>query len=342
MGTAIPVTMQAVQIEHSGGPLRVQRIPVPRPGPGEVLVKIAASPINPSDLSLLEGSCVARKPLPFVPGIEASGTVVGAGSGLIPMLWMGRRVACAAGQTGDGAWAEYMATSAMHCFPLQKGISLQQGATLVVNPMTALAFFAIAKRERHPAVVSNAAASSLGRMIVRLGRENGLPIINIVRREEHVDLLRSLGAEHVLNSGDAGFNSRLKSVADSLGATLILDPVGGEYTQVLLENAPFGSTVLVYANLTGRQALFDPKTLVGENKRIAGFYLANWIRNQSLLHTLRDLWQAQRMANSALKTTIRKRFPMAAVQEAIDLYRSNMTAGKVLLVADSEAVACDD
>ena len=342
MGTVVPETMQAVQIEHSEGPVLVRRIPVPRPGPGEVLVRIAASPINPSDLSSLEGSYVGQKSLPFVPGVEASGTVVKAGPGLVPSLWMGRRVACAAGQTGDGAWAEYMATSAMHCFPLQKSISLEQGATLVVNPMTALAFFAIAKRERHPAVVSNAAASSLGRMIVRLGRENGLPIINVVRKKEHVDLLRSLGAEHVLNSGDAGFNSRLKSVADRFGATLILDPVGGDCTQVLLENAPFGSTVLVYANLGGRQTLFNPKTLVGENKRIAGFYLANWIASRSLLYTLRDLWQVRRMANSALRTTIRKRLPIAAVQDAIDLYRRNMTAGKILLVPDPEEMVCND
>ncbi len=194
--------MKAVQCDGAGVPLAVREIPVPRPAAGQVLIRVAASPINPSDLRFLSGP-PAGSTGAIVPGLEGSGTVVSAAAGLIPRLLVGRRVAFASAQ--GGAWAEYAVAPATRCIPLGKNVSLEQGATLIVNPLTALAFFDIARRGGHTAIVNTAAASALGRMVIRLGRRAGVKVINIVRRREQVELLRELGADVVLDNSDAAF-----------------------------------------------------------------------------------------------------------------------------------------
>ena len=123
----------------------------------------------------------------------------------MPRLLNGRRVACAPSLTGDGAWAEYRVTSAGSCIPLNRNVSMEQGAMLVVNPLTALGIFEIAARGKHRAIVSTAAASALGGMIVRRGKRLGIPILHVVRRQEQVELIREQGGDYILNSSDSGF-----------------------------------------------------------------------------------------------------------------------------------------
>ncbi len=337
MSMFIPKSMQAVQLDEYGGLLTLRECPVPRPGPGQVLIRMAASPINPSDLGFLRGGYRIQLPLPVVPGFEGSGTVVAAGSGLLPRLWSGKRVTCAT--RSGGAWAEYLVTSASLCFPLAQNLSFEQGAMLITNPMTALAFFDIAKRDKHAAIVSNAAASALGQMSLRLGQLYHLPIIHIVRRQAQVELLHSLGGEYILNSSDPDFHAQLRTLAHRLKATLILDPVAGEQTQELLDAAPPGSTALVYGYLSGKRSEITPQA--SGDKRVAGFYLPDWTAQRNVLQVLRDMRRVQRLAAKELQTTIQKRLPLAAAQQAVELSRSNPTAGKVLLVADPEKVRVD-
>ncbi len=340
MSASLPKSMQAVLLGENGGLLTVRQIPVPQPGPGEVLVRMAASPINPSDLGFLKGGSGSQKPFPVVPGFEGSGTVVAAGPGLLPQLWVGKRVACAVSGTG-GTWAEYLATRAMLCVPLQNNLSLEQGAMMLVNPLSALAFFDIVKSEKHAAIVNTAAASALGRMIIRLGHRDRVPVINVVRRQEQADLLRSLGAEFVLQSNDANFRNQFYDLARRLNATLILDAVGGELARQMLEIAPAGSTLVLYANLSGEDVAFDPHGLWSEDKRIAGFYLGNWAEKRGIIRTLRDIRRIQQLGATDLKSAIQKRLPLSAVQQAVEIYQNNMTAGKVLLVADPGRIRVD-
>jgi len=167
--------MNAVHFDPAAAALVVRKIPVPRPARGEVLIRMAAAPINPSDLRYLSASS-STAPAPIVPGLEGSGTVVAAGAGLIPRLLVGRRVAFASAR--GGTWAEYAVATATRCIPLRKHVSLEQGASLIVNPLTAIAFFDMVTRGGHRAIVNNAAASALGRMILRLGRSSGVTVIN--------------------------------------------------------------------------------------------------------------------------------------------------------------------
>ncbi len=328
--TQVARSMLAVQGERTSGSLAARHVPVPHPAGGEVLVRVAAAPINPSDFRFLAGS--GADSAPVVPGLEGSGTVVASGGGLLPRLLRGRRVAFAT--TRGGTWAEYAVARAAHCVPLRHNVSLEQGATLIVNPMTAMAFLDMAKRGGHEAIVNNAAASALGRMIVRLGRTRGVGVISVVRRPEQAQLLRGLGAEHVLDSSDRRFALELRELAERLKATLLFDAVGGTETQTLIEAAPPSSTIVVYAALSGERSAFDARTLAGQDKKIAGFYLGNWMAQAGVVRTLRNARRVQRLVHDELQTTIQARFPLSDAQAAAAAYRANMTAGKVLLVAD--------
>ncbi len=332
MQTTIPEMMQAVLLQKNDGALTVGQIPVPAPDTGQVLVRIAATPINPSDLGFLRGSYGFQKPFPVVPGLEGSGTVLAAGPGVLPHLLLGRRVACSA--RSGGTWAEYLVTSASTCFPLPKNLSFEQGSMMIVNPMTALAFFEIAKRDRHAVIVSNAAASALGRMILRLGQLYNVPVIHIVRRQEQVELLHSLGGQYLLNSSDPDFYAQLRKLSSQLKATLILDPVAGDQAQGLLDAAPDGSTLLIYGTLSGKR--IDPHSLNQSGKRVDGFFLPDWIAKRNILQVLLDMRRAGQLVARELQTIIQKCFPLQAVEQAMALYQANPTAGKVLLVPNSE------
>ena len=327
----IPKMMKTAVLHTYHQPLLIEEQPIPQPGPGEVLIRMANAPINPSDLSSLEGRYANPKPLPNTPGMEGSGTVVAAGGGLLPRLWMGRRVACVAPSGTEGTWAEYMVTKAQVCAPLNATITFEQGAMMFVNPLSAWAMLDMALSEKHRAVVSTAAASALGRMMLRLGQRMNLPMINVVRRQEQVDLLRSMGAEHVLNSSEPDYEARLKTCCHELGATLAFDAIAGSTTFQLTEALPRGSKVVVYGGLSQEPSLIDPRKLIFEQKVVTGFWLSAWQRDTNLLKALRTVNKVQKLLGSDLKTAVSTRIPLADINQGVAEYQNNMTKGKILL-----------
>jgi len=343
MNPSIPTTMQAIQLDEPNGKIMFREIPVPRPQAGQVLVRMAASPINPSDLGSLAGwSYTGKRQFPFTPGLEGSGTIVEAGEGFMPRFLNGWRVACSAMLTGNGAWAEYMLTSAQLCIPLNKNVSFEQGATLLVNPLSALAMFKMAQQGKHRALVSTAAASALGGMILRLGKRYNIPIIHVVRRQAQVDWIRGQGGEYVLNSSDADFVEQLRKLAHELKATLFLDAISGSMTQQLAEAAPYGSRILLYSRLSDETCSIDARTAFNKNLHLEGWFLPNWLRDKSLLYLLQFSGQAQSLLGTDLKTPIHKRLPLAETQKGLESYMKDMGAGKILLVANPQGVPLDD
>jgi NADPH:quinone reductase-like Zn-dependent oxidoreductase len=335
----LPAAMLAVQLhdyEGTPGNLTVAQVPVPRPGPGEVLVKVFASPVNPSDLMFITGNYGFKKPLPAIPGFEGSGTVVEAGSGMMARFMMGRRVACAAAdaKSAGGMWAEYVVTSAKLCIPLRQDVDLEQGAVMLINPLTAWALMEEARRGGHKAAVQTAAASALGRMIGRLGQRFSIPVIHVVRRPEQVELLRNLGAEYVLNSEEAGFEDRLHGLCHRLGATIGFDAVAGEMSGKVLRAQPPGSRLLVYGVLSLAPSQVGPDSLIFDSKRVEGFWLSAWLRRKTLLEQLRVSRQVQKLLGADLKTEFQARIPLQDAARGLHQYMTNMTAGKVLLVAE--------
>ncbi|HTK95499.1 MAG TPA: zinc-binding dehydrogenase [Terriglobales bacterium] len=333
----LPSAMRAVQLRsYDGKPesLTLVEAPVPAPGPGQALVKVAASPINPSDLMFIRGLYGFRKPVPATPGFEGSGTVMAVGGGALAGFLKGKRVACHATDpaTTGGMWAEYIVVPANACVPLRKNIDLEVGAMMLVNPFTAWALVEEARREKHKAMVQTAAASALGQMIVRLGKKFGIPTINVVRRNEQVELLRSAGAKHVLNSADPGFEAALRELSRQLGATIAFEAVGGELSRRILSAQPKGSRMLVYGGLSLQPVQADPGSLIFEGKSVEGFWLSAWLARKSLLARAGLAGQVQKLLGADLKSPIRARYPLADVARALSEYAANMTAGKALLV----------
>lgn len=328
--------MKAVVLTKNGAQPEVATIPVPQPGKGEVLIKMAFSPVNPSDLAFLKGGYGIQKPYPVVPGFEGSGKVVAAGSGVLPKLWLRKNVACAASPKLNGCWAEYMVTAAASCVPLSKKIAMEQGSMLFVNPMTALAFFDLHKKASNHSgkmqgIINTAAASALGRMIIRLGKQQNIPVISVVRRSEQVEMLKNSGAEFVLNSDSPDFDSELKKLAHQLNSTVIFDAVGGEMPQKLLSAAPRGSRLFIYGRLSGDACEILPGELIFTGNQIKGFWLTNWLHEKGMFKTLMNIRKIQAMINTELKTNIYQQFAPENIAEAIETYTKNMSKGKVLL-----------
>jgi len=216
--------------------------------------------------------------------------------------------------------------------PLNRHVELEQGATLLVNPLTAWALMDEARSGRHQAVVQTAAASALGRMVVRLGQKSSLPVVNVVRRPEQVNVLREMGAEHVLNSGDPSFDASLRDLCHRLGTTIGFDAVAGEMSARVMRAQPSGSRLLVYGALSLGASQADPGSLIFEGKRLEGFWVSAWLRRRSMLGQLRIARRVQRLLAHELKTEIRARFPLEEAARALEQYAGNMTGGKVLLM----------
>jgi NADPH2:quinone reductase len=327
--------MRALELRsYDAGPdsLVVVERPVPRPQQNQVLIRIAASPVNPSDLMFLRGLYGVKKELPVVPGFEGSGRVVEAGGGLFARYLKGKRVACAASPEGDGTWAEYMVTEASHCIPLRRATSLEQAAMMIVNPLTAYALMDKAVAGHHLAVVQTAAASALGQMIQSLGRRFQIPVINIVRRQEQVELLEQAGSQYTLNSSTTDFDERLRELCRKLKATLAFDAVAGEMTGRVMQAMSKGATAIVYGALSEGACMIDPRSLIFEGKALEGFWLSSWLRAQSAVSMLRVSGRVQKLLDNDLKTEVRARLPLEEATRGLQEYSHHMTGGKILFV----------
>jgi NADPH:quinone reductase-like Zn-dependent oxidoreductase len=329
----IPEQMTAVVLDSYTGveAIRIEQRPVPKPGPDEVLVKVAASPINPSDLTFLEGSYGFKKPVPVVPGFEGSGTVVAVGAGMMGRYLNGKRVACISQDKGDGVWAEYMVTTTNYALPLDSSVSIEQGAMSAINPLTAIAFMEIIKDGGHKTIMHTAAASALGQMLNRLAHSQGIEIINVVRRDEQVDLLKKQGATMVLNSSDADFDQQLHDICHQHDVHLAFDAIAGSMTLQLLEAMPNHSKVTVYGGLYQEPAQAAHGHLIFQNKVVDGFWLTPWVKNRNFFQNLMTWRRAQKLLATELKTEIRVHYSLADVKNAVKEYQGRMTGGKVLL-----------
>ncbi len=231
--------------------LSLAEAPVPEPGEDEVLVRIEASPINPSDLGLLFGpadmstakqSGTAKRPvvtadipekflkavaaridqsLPV--GNEGAGVVVKAGASPAAQALLGKTV----GAVGGAMYSQYRCVKVVMCLALPEGTAPAEGASCFVNPLTALGMVETMRLEGHKALVHTAASSNLGQMLQKLCLEEGVELVNIVRKPEHVATLKGLGAKYVCNSSEDGFKDDLTAALVETGATLAFDATGG-------------------------------------------------------------------------------------------------------------------
>jgi NADPH:quinone reductase len=337
--SALPETMKALSLTaYDGRPesLRLTERPVPKPGPGQVLVRVAAAPINPSDLMFVRGLYGVKKDLPAVPGFEGSGTVVAAGS-LTGRLLVGRRVGCVPAPNSDGTWAEYVVAPLSQCLPLLPRITDEQGASLFVNPFSAWALMDMARQGKHKALVQSAAASTLGRMLQKLAAKEKLPLVNVVRRTEQEEVLRKLGAEHVVNSSEPEFEERLRLICQQLGVSLAFDAVAGPMTGHLARALVDGGTVVVYGGLSEQECRIHPQEFIFHRKKVEGFWLSDFFKGRFGKDQLRALVDVPLLVGKEFETPVRAKLPLESAGEALRIAASDMTSGKVFFAPDSKA-----
>ena len=231
--------------------LSLQDIEMPQPSVDEVVVRIEAAPLNPSDFGVMFSAAnmstavqsgteqnpivTADVPAKFMPalktrvnkntpvGNEGAGIVVAAGSSPAAQALMGKMVAV----IGGGTYRQYHCVNVKSCLELKEGTTAKEGASSFVNPLTALAMVETMRAEGHKAIIHAAAASSLGQMLNRICMADGIDLINIVRKEEQEKLLRDMGAKYVVNSSSDTFIADLTAAIVETGATISFDPIGG-------------------------------------------------------------------------------------------------------------------
>lgn len=228
--------------------LSLESEPRPKPGPDEVLIRVEASPINPSDIGVIfagadlsaakkDGDTLTlpvspgalkalakRVDMPVSPGNEGAGTVIETGDSPAAKALAGKRIA---GMTGGGMYAEYRTVPLAYSLVLPDDATAIEGASSFVNPLTALGMTETMRLEGHKAIVHTAAASALGQMLVRLCAKDGIPLVNIVRKPEQKKLLEDIGAKWVVDSSAEGFQAALTDAIAESGATIGFDATGG-------------------------------------------------------------------------------------------------------------------
>jgi NADPH2:quinone reductase len=231
--------------------LALQGIEMPQPGADEVVIRIEAAPLNPSDLGIMFSAAdmttatqsgseqspaiTADIPAKFMPAVKArvgkatpvgnegAGTVVAAGSSPEAQALMGKTVAV----IGGGTYRQYICANVQSCLELKEGTTAKEGASSFVNPLTALSMVETMRAEGHKAIIHAAAASNLGQMLNRICIADGIDLINIVRKAEQETLLRDMGAKYVVNSSSDNFLAELTAAIIETGATIAFDPIGG-------------------------------------------------------------------------------------------------------------------
>ena len=231
--------------------LSLTRVDVSAPKADQVVVRIEATPINPSDLGLLFGpadmttakasgtaeepvitaevppglmaSAAARVGQSMPVGNEGAGVVVAAGDSEAAQALLGKTVAA----IGGAMYSQFRKLHVSQCLPLPEGTTPEEGASCFVNPLTALGMVETMRREGHSALVHTAAASNLGQMLNKVCQADGIELVNIVRKPEQEEILRGIGAKHVVNSNSSSFMDDLKAALSTTGATLAFDATGG-------------------------------------------------------------------------------------------------------------------
>ncbi len=337
------------------------------PTGNQVLVEMEAAPINPSDLALLTGAAdlenaeyspgkfVATMPEPFnsaqkgrhgqrLPvGNEGAGTVIAAGDSEAAQDLVGQRVACVPGN----AYSQYCLAEAGLCLPLGD-ISAEQGASAFVNPMTALGFVETAKMEGQDAIIHTVAASNLGQMLVKICQEDDVPLVNIVRKAEQVELLQGLGATHIVNSSDDDFLDQLRGAIDTTGAYLGFDPIGGgqmvddcfkAMEQVaaakMTEYSRYGSDqakkMYIYGRLDFGPTLLTPA--YGFGWTLSGWLLTPFLQKAGLETMIRMRQRVQAGLTSTFASSYKRKVTleeMLTKEAALD-YRAMKTGEKYLV-----------
>jgi NADPH:quinone reductase-like Zn-dependent oxidoreductase len=326
--------MKAAVFETFGEPsevLGIRDIPPPEPGPGEVRVRMIASPVNPSDLLVVRGLYGVLPALPATPGFEGVGVVDKVGPGILGRLAAGKRVAVI--NSAGGNWAQWAVIPARQARPIPADIPDEQAATYFVNPATVLALVRhVLKVPKGEWLLQSAAGSTLGKMIIKLGRHDGFRTLNVVRRSEAKEELSRLGGDAVISSSEGPVEEQVARITGGKGVRFALDPIGGETGSGVFRSLAPGGRMVVYGTLSGEPIRIEPRQLISGRKVLEGFWLGHWMRDRSIpaaLLLFREI--AGLIRSGVLASEVGASFALDDIAQAVRQAEAVARGGKVLL-----------
>ncbi|MBZ9897896.1 MULTISPECIES: zinc-binding dehydrogenase [unclassified Mesorhizobium] len=306
-------------------------IAVPAPGTTQVLIKVSLASINPSDVAFIKGQYGQPRVKGRPAGFEGVGVIVAGGDESYPKSLVGKRVAFATGLSNWGSWADYAVAEAAACIPLLDTVRDEDGAAMIVNPLTALAMFDIVSREGERAFIMTAGASQLCKLIIGLASEEGFRPIVTVRRDEQIALLKEIGAAHVLNEKSPDFEASLREVIKAEQPRIFLDAVTGPLASAIFNAMPKRSRWIIYGRLDPEATIIrEPGQLIFQHKHIEGFWLSEWMRQHKDRRGPAILEAQKRFSDGRWTTDVTAVVPLAEAMARVpaELARPN---GKVFI-----------
>jgi len=328
--SSLPKTFKALTAKNENRPtIQVEELPLPKPGKNQVLVKMAFAPLNQTDLLCSDGFYRLSEKAPYPVGSEGSGVVVAVGEDLKFPHKVGDRVHLHYGAT----LAEYALQVSEEVSPIKGDLSFEEAASHIINPCTVSYMVSKAVKGGHKTVISTAASSALGKMLIRALKEKGIKTINTVRQDKYIGELKKEGADYVLNSESADFEAQLKEIATKEGVTIAFDAINGDFPEKILRNLPANSTVYVYGFLAGGelQDLWKTRELE-DGKKVTGLVYRDYLEEAKKNGELERFYdEIHTPLRTIFKTDIHKIYDFKDILEAIEYYRSNSSKGKILI-----------
>ena len=323
--------MRALRFHETGNPLtalRLEDIPAPEPGVGEVRLKMQARPINPSDLLQVQGVYGRMPPLPATAGLEGLGIVDALGEGVTGFK-LGQRVVPVGAQ---GTWAEFAATPANNLIPIPDALADDQACQVVVNPLTAWLMSDQLKLGEGQWLVQSAASSAVGKCLIQLAKLRGFKVLCLVRRADAAADLLAQGAHAALDTSDPEWMKQAEALLPKGMADAAVDAVGGQLGGDMVKLLKHGGTMLVYGALSMEPLQIPGGQLIFRTAIVQGFWLTEWKRRASSEEkaaAMGGLLKA--MASGQIHVPVEASYPLDQWQKAVAHVQRSGRGGKILI-----------
>jgi NADPH:quinone reductase-like Zn-dependent oxidoreductase len=333
--------------------VEVRDVAVPKPGPGQVRVRMSVAPVNPSDFNYMDGiyersfarmiwNRGAERPAdrpggelfarpPYALGVEGVGVVEEAGGGFLGKRLVGKRVAVVSGPP-HGTWQEHTLIDARRAFPVPRSLSDAQACSFFVNPLTALVLVRhLLQVPRGAVLLQTAAGSALSQMVRNLARADGFRVIDVVRSRAGADRLQQAHSKYVVALEDEDLLEAVHRIAPT-GVGYVLDCVGGATGSEALRTLAPGGRMVCYGTLSREPISFPPRDIMMPMTRIEGFYLAAYLADRTLFQRLGLVRKTAKLIESGvLGTSVEQTYRLDDLHAALEHARRPGRTGKVLL-----------
>ena len=323
--------MKAIRIQRTGGPevMNQEEVDTPRPGAGEVLIRVMAAGVNYADLAQRQGAYMIPTRLPLTLGMEVAGVIEALGPGVSSPA-VGTRVAALVG----GGYAEYAVAAAGGVIPIPADLDFAHAAAFPLQGLTA---YQLLQESAHlqpgESVLVHAAAGGVGTLAVQLARLMGAgTVIGTASTEKKLDLARELGADIGINYSEDNWVDRVHEATDGKGVHIVLEMVGGRIAQQSLQCLiPFDGRMVVFGAASGELAQFSARDLMDRNIAVLGYWLSPWLGRPAAIGRATQALMGY-LATGKLRIIVGHTYPLAEAAAAHRAMAARETTGKVVLL----------